>query len=92
MNGTFIVLCVVLSVPIMQPAFVFKQLRMEGFIVTRWMSRWMEGIGQILEWIKEDKIKFRETVTEGFENTPQAFIEMLRGGNTGKAVVKVSKL
>jgi prostaglandin reductase 1 len=31
---------------------------------------------------------YRETVTEGFENTTKAFIEMLRGGNVGKAIVK----
>lgn len=48
----------------------------------------MEGITQILKWIQEDKIKYHETVTEGFENMPTALIEMLRGSNTGKAVVK----
>lgn len=61
---------------------------MEGFIVSRWGDRWMEGITQILKWIQEDKIKYHETVTEGFENMPTALIEMLRGSNTGKAVVK----
>lgn len=61
---------------------------MEGFIVSRWGNRWMEGITQILKWIQEDKIKYHETVTEGFENMPTALIEMLRGSNTGKAVVK----
>jgi prostaglandin reductase 1 len=69
--------------------FIFKQLKMEGFVVYRWADRWMEGIQQNLKWIQEGKIKYRETITEGFENMPQAFIDLLRGKNFGKAVVKV---
>ncbi|XP_055586295.1 prostaglandin reductase 1-like [Uranotaenia lowii] len=68
---------------------VFKQLKMEGFLVWRWNDRWMEGIEANLKWIKDGKLKWQETVTEGFENTPEAFMDMLKGGNVGKAVVKV---
>jgi prostaglandin reductase 1 len=78
-----------ISVPAPQKFFVWNQLKMEGFIVHRWTDRWMEGVNQMLKWIQEGKIKYEETVTKGFENMPQAFIEMLRGANTGKAVVKV---
>lgn len=76
--------------PILQPDFVFKQLRMEGFIVHRWLDRWMEGITANLKWIQEGKVKYHETVTDGFTNMPTALIEMLRGSNTGKAVVKAN--
>lgn len=68
---------------------VFKQLKMEGFVVWRWNDRWMEGIKANLEWIKEGQLRWHETVTHGFENVPVAFMDMLKGGNTGKAVVKV---
>ncbi|XP_025829394.1 prostaglandin reductase 1 [Agrilus planipennis] len=74
---------------IIQTALVFKELRMEGFLVTRWMNRWMDGINQNLQWIKEGKLKYRETVTEGFENMLNALVDILQGGNTGKAIVKV---
>lgn len=57
--------------------------------MARWTDRWMEGLNQMLEWLQEGKIKYHETVTDGFENMPRAFIEMLRGMNTGKAIVKV---
>uniref|UniRef100_A0A336LLS4 Prostaglandin reductase 1 n=1 Tax=Culicoides sonorensis TaxID=179676 RepID=A0A336LLS4_CULSO len=77
------------KVPAVQPMFVFKQLKMEGFIVSRWLDRWMEGIMQMADWIKEGKIKYHETITEGFEKMPEAFIGMLNGSNTGKAVIKV---
>uniref|UniRef100_A0A182XUF9 Prostaglandin reductase 1 n=1 Tax=Anopheles quadriannulatus TaxID=34691 RepID=A0A182XUF9_ANOQN len=72
-----------------QRQFVFKQLRMEGFLVWRWNDRWLEGIEGNLRWIREGRLAYEETVTEGFERMPEAFIDMLRGGNTGKAVVKV---
>lgn len=77
------------KVPAPQTMFVFKQLKMQGFLVWRWSDRWMDGITEIAKWIQEGKLKYSETVTEGFENTPQAFIEMLQGKNWGKAVVKV---
>ncbi|XP_046402075.1 prostaglandin reductase 1-like [Ischnura elegans] len=74
---------------VVQMPMISKQLKMEGFLVHRWSHRWEEGILQILQWIKEGKIKYNETVTEGFEKMPTAFINMLRGENVGKAVVKV---
>lgn len=72
-----------------QRDFVWKQLVQEGFSVHRWTDRWFEGIKQNLAWIHEGKLKYRETITEGFENMPQAFIDMMKGGNIGKAIVKV---
>jgi prostaglandin reductase 1 len=77
-----------IMVPAPQSMFIWSQLKMEGFLVYRWSDRWLEGITQMLSWIGEGKIKIEETYTEGFENMPQAFIDMLNGKNTGKAVVK----
>ena len=66
-----------------------KQLKIEGFIVLRWLDRWQEAFLQMDEWIKEGKIKYRETVTEGFDNMFDAFAGLFTGDNTGKAIVKV---
>ncbi|XP_018394900.1 PREDICTED: prostaglandin reductase 1-like [Cyphomyrmex costatus] len=74
---------------ILQPALVTNQLKMEGFIVKRWSDRWNEGIMQNLQWIREGKLRYRETVTKGFENMFDAFIGMMRGDNIGKAIVQV---
>ena len=65
-----------------------KQVRVEGFIVIRWMNRWGEGIAQMAQWLSEGKIKYREDVVTGFENIPTAFIEMLNGKNTGKMLIR----
>ncbi|XP_074026488.1 prostaglandin reductase 1 [Leptinotarsa decemlineata] len=68
---------------------ISNELTLEGFLVARWVDRWDEGIKQNLKWIKEGKLKYRETITEGFENMFTAFTDMLSGKNFGKAVVKV---
>lgn len=65
---------------------------MEGFLVLRWLDRWAEGIQQNIQWIKEGKIKYRETVTNGFENMFKAFTDMLKGENIGKAIVSTTKM
>ncbi len=74
--------------PRVLPYVLVKQLKMEGFIVSRWQSRWGEGIAQMAQWLKEGKIKYREDIVDGFENTVRAFIGLLQGDNTGKMLVK----
>ncbi len=75
--------------PRLLPYVLVKQLKVEGFIVTRWQSRWGEGIAQMAQWLKEGKVQYREDIVEGFGNTVKAFIGMLQGENTGKMLVKV---
>lgn len=72
-----------------QPLFVAKELVMEGFIVTRWLDRWMEGIKQNIKYLNEGKLKYREHVVDGFENAPKAFMDLFTGENIGKTVVRV---
>ncbi|XP_037088671.1 prostaglandin reductase 1-like [Pollicipes pollicipes] len=76
-------------VPMLQMPILSQQLRLEGFIVSRWSDRWQEGVDQMRAWVEDGSIRAEETITEGFENLPDAFMGMLAGQNTGKAVVKV---
>ena len=62
---------------------------MEGFLVGRWISRWMEGITAMAGWIGTGEVKVEETVIEGFKKTPNAFMGLFTGENTGKMIVKV---
>merc|ERR1712183_198771 len=48
------------------PLCVFKELKVEGFLVNRWIARWMEGITAMAEWINNGNIKVEETVVDGF--------------------------
>ncbi|KAJ1217979.1 hypothetical protein NDU88_005566 [Pleurodeles waltl] len=75
--------------PYVQFPLISKELRMEGFLVHRWIKRYDEGLKQLLAWILEGKLKYREHITNGFENLPAAFMGMLRGENTGKAIITV---
>ncbi|XP_050350573.1 prostaglandin reductase 1-like [Nymphalis io] len=77
------------KVTIVQPAIVFKELKVEGFLVNRWTDRWNEGVNMNLKWLNEGKLKYQEKVYHGFENMVDALVGMLRGENTGKAIVKV---
>lgn len=77
------------KMPIFQPLLIHKQLSMQGFLFTRFLTKWFDGIGQMKMWTEQGKLKYRETITNGFENMPQALIDMLDGKNYGKAVVKV---
>jgi NADPH-dependent curcumin reductase CurA len=66
-----------------------KQARAEGFIITRFMDRFPEGMAQMGQWIKQGKLKYREHVVDGFENMPRALIAVLKGENTGKMLVAI---
>ena len=61
------------------------------FVVTEWHERWAEATKQLGEWVKEGKIKYRESVGEGIENAPELFRGMLKGRNFGKQLVRISE-
>jgi len=69
---------------------VGRSVRMQGFIVSNYPDLCREWVGIGAGWLKEGKLKYRESIAEGIENAPQAFIDMLGGKNFGKQVVKVS--
>ncbi len=66
-----------------------KSARAEGFLVYNFAERFPEGVAQMAKWMKEGKIKYRETIVEGFENAPRALIGVLSGDNTGKMIVQM---
>jgi NADPH-dependent curcumin reductase CurA len=67
-----------------------RRLTMRGFIVTDDPKTCEEYVAKAIGWIAEGKLKYRETVAQGIENAPQAFIDLLQGGNTGKQIVALS--
>ncbi len=69
---------------------VGRSVRMQGFIVSNYPDLCKEWIGVGSKWLAEGKLKYRESVADGIENAPQAFIDMLSGKNFGKQVVKLA--
>ena len=69
---------------------IVKRAKVEGFLVMDYAARREEGLRKLSEWVRSDKIKYRERIAEGIENAPRAFMEMLSGRNIGKQLVRVS--
>lgn len=72
-----------------QPFLVKNSALMQGFILGNYADKFPEATEQLLEWFKEGKIKSEETVVEGFNAIPEAFIALFDGKNKGKMVVKI---
>jgi NADPH-dependent curcumin reductase CurA len=68
---------------------VSRRLTLRGFIVTDHAKRFPDFVREVGGWLSEGKVRYRETVVEGLENAPGAFIGLLRGENLGKMVVKL---
>jgi NADPH-dependent curcumin reductase CurA len=68
-----------------------KRIRMQGFIISDYASRFEEFIGPMSRWVADGTIKFREDIVSGLENAPAAFIGLLEGRNFGKLVVQVAE-
>ena len=98
-HGARLVLCGQISLynldkpdvgPRPQPYLLVNRALMKGFIVTDYAARFSEGVIQLVQWLVAGKLKYAESVVEGFENTPQAFIGLFTGENLGKQIVKVA--
>ncbi|WP_135852836.1 NADP-dependent oxidoreductase [Halorussus salinus] len=63
----------------------------EGFLVSDFAPRFEQATRQLGEWVAEGEIQYRETVTEGLENAPDAFLGLFEGENIGKQLVQVGE-
>lgn len=68
---------------------IVKSLRLEGFVVSNHFGELPAFQRDTVGWIREGRMKWRETVLEGIENAPQAFLNLFSGANFGKMLVKL---
>jgi len=77
--------------PLLMGTLLKKRIRMQGFIIAQDYGDHIDEFqAQMGRWVQEGKIHYREQVTDGLENAPQALIGLLEGKNFGKVVIRVA--
>ena len=61
------------------------------FLVGEWTAQYPEALEALSAWIKDGKLKYRESIAEGIENAPAAFLGLFHGKNFGKQLVKIAE-
>jgi NADPH-dependent curcumin reductase CurA len=77
-------------IPMTYPQLIVQsRLTLEGFIVSEHMDVWPEALKELGTMVATGKLKFRESVAQGIESAPEAFLGLLKGTNFGKQLVKL---
>ena len=72
------------------PQLIAVRAKVEGLLVRDFATRFGEASERLGQWVATGELKHRETVVEGLENAPNAFLGLFAGDNIGKQVVRVS--
>jgi hypothetical protein len=76
--------------PMLNPALILvNRMKIEGFIVSEHMEVWPEALTELGTLVGSGKFRPRETVAQGIESAPEAFLGLLKGKNFGKQLVKL---
>ena len=77
--------------PAIMGTILRMKVKMQGFIIFDSFppSLYQEVANDMMVWLKDGSVKYKEHMVEGLENAPEAFNQLLVGGNFGKVVVKV---
>jgi len=68
---------------------LINRVKLQGFIVSDFAAHSGKAVEELAGWVREGKIKYRETIANGIENAPRAFLGLLKGENIGKQLVKL---
>ncbi|TAL59278.1 MAG: NADP-dependent oxidoreductase [Bacteroidetes bacterium] len=70
------------------PFLLTRSVMLQGFIVSNYSIRFGEALKQLSEWVKDGKLKYTETIMQGFDKLPEAFLGLFEGRNKGKMLVE----
>lgn len=78
-------------IPLSAPQLILvNRMRIEGFIVSEHMEVWPEALKELGTLVASGRLKYRESIAEGIESAPDAFLGLLKGRNFGKQLVKLA--
>lgn len=72
-----------------QPFLVRNSALMQGFIISNYAEKFPEAMKHLSGWLAEGKLNYTETIVDGFDTIPNAFIDLFEGKNKGKMIVKI---
>ena len=72
-----------------QSYLIKNRVLMQGFIVSDYAAKFPKALIQLSQWLAEGLLTYTETIVEGFDQIPQAFLDLFEGKNKGKMVVKI---
>ena len=76
--------------PMQNPALILiNRVKIEGFIVSEHMEVWPQALQELATLVAQGQLRPRESIAQGLENAPEAFLGMLKGKNFGKQLVKL---
>lgn len=78
-------------IPMAEPRLILTQrMKVQGFIISEHLPLWPQALAELGERVARGTLKYRETVAQGIESAPEAFIGLLKGRNLGKQLVKLA--
>ena len=72
-------------------AVLVKRITMRGYIILDHLDLVPLFNAEMIGWLKSGKVKSRDTIVEGLENAPKAFLGLFSGDNTGKMLVRIAE-
>ncbi len=70
-------------------SLLVNRVKLQGFIVSDHMALWPRALAELGRWFSAGQLQYRETITDGLDNAPRAFIALLRGDKLGKQIVRL---
>lgn len=71
------------------PHLLTRSVMLQGFIVRNYTDRYEEALSHLTQWLNEGKLKYTETIIQGFDKLPEAFLGLFSGQNQGKMLVRI---
>ena len=76
--------------PLQNPALILvNRLKVQGFIVSEHMDLWPQALQELGTLVAQGRLRPRESIAQGIDSAPEAFLGLLKGRNFGKQLVKL---